>query len=86
MPTDTLQETGHITMLDRVKAAHRMVTAMVDSWELRTQEQPPKWARSKEDRILYQNLLNKFDTQELESIDINTAQFFALRDLYALSL
>lgn len=86
MPIDTLQETGHITMLDRVKAAHRMVTAMVDSWDERTPERPPKWAKSQDDRMLYKSLLDKFDMQELDKIIISKKQFYYLRDLYERSL
>lgn len=86
MAHDTLQETGHLTMLDRVKAAHRMVMAMVDSWELRTQEQPPKWVSKPADRTFYAQMLGQFDMMEMEKISISKAQFWYLRDLYERSL
>lgn len=83
---DTLQETGHPTMLDRVKACHRMVTALTDEWEHRTPEKQPKWIRNGEDRKFWRDMFDKFDMWKLEEIVISKAQYFYLKDMYDRSL
>lgn len=84
----TIEETGHASMQDRAKAAQKMVTALVDSWEAWNQnptEPPePKWFDPNEEKTknFIKNLVAKFDNQLTENAEITKLQWFWLKDLY----
>lgn len=87
----TMEETGHENMLARVKATHRMVTALVDPWEDWTasgkeEDSRPRWLTSKSDVDFFDMMVRKFDIAKVEDIVISKKQFHWLRDIYDRSL
>jgi len=90
-PSAIMQETGHETMLDRVKAFHRMLTALTPDWEewLETMQHPderPRWIREAKDQKFFADMLLTFDSANIEDISITKKQFFWMRDIYDRSL
>lgn len=87
----TLEETGHATMGARVKAFHRMLTALTDDWEewLETMQHPderPQWIHGTKDEQFFADMLLIFDSANIEDISITKRQWFRMRDIYDRSL
>lgn len=88
-PSITEMETGHPTMLDRVRAMHRMVTGLLDEWEeyvAAENGRPPKWCRELNQRTFFKNIADQFDIARLEELNFSRHQYFYLKDLYDRSL
>jgi hypothetical protein len=82
-----LEKTGHLSMLARTRAAHKMVMSLLDEFEEGEDEgELPKWIRGKRDRDFYQGMVEKFDTEPLENVVLTAKQWFYLYDLYQRSL
>ena len=87
-----MEETGHESMLARVKAFHKMLTALTDEWETYLAHQdsdvqrPPKWIKSRKDSAFYSDMLLLFDSANIEDISINKKQYWRMRDLYDRSI
>lgn len=84
-----LQETGHASMLDRVKATHRMLTGMQDEWDRFVEvgnEARPKYVRGVGDVKFLTGVYDTFDSVNLEDIRVSKSQFFYVSDIYSRSL
>lgn len=87
----TLEETGHVDMLSRVRAFHKMLISLEDDWEafttgdiLTQEDRRPKWLERTDGalHIFIKNMFDKFSLQKLEEIEITAKQFFWMKDTF----
>lgn len=84
-----LQETGHASMLHRVRAAYKMLTSMQDDWDKFVElgnVARPKYVRGIGDVKFLESMYLLFDSVQLENVALSKQQFFYISDLYARSL